>query len=241
MDVKPDQQLSTIETTEDMQALLDNYLKINFNDPGVANSCTDDYYVTNDVFNARAEQDRNLYLWKPDNNFAPLSPQWASSYEVVYICNSILDAAAQKNGHITLDAKLKNIIAQSRFHRSKAFLNVISIWTKAYDQGSAAVDLGIPLRLDADFNKTSVRASLAESYDQVLNDLKAAIADLPVKDVSVIRPSKAAAYGLLSRTYLQMRNYVQAGLYADSALQIQKTIMDFNTLNASANLSLIHI
>ncbi|GGE41343.1 hypothetical protein GCM10011413_04030 [Pedobacter psychrotolerans] len=235
LDEKPDQQLSTIETTEDMQALLDNYLKINFNDPGVANSCTDDYYVTNDVFNARTEQDRNLYLWKPDNNFAPLSPQWASSYEVVYICNSILDAVAQKNGHITLDAKLKNIIAQSRFHRSKAFLNVISIWTKAYDQGSAAADLGIPLRLDADFNKTSVRASLAESYDQVLNDLKATIADLPVKDVSVIRPSKAAAYGLLSRTYLQMRNYVQAGLYADSALQIQKTLMDFNTLNASAN------
>jgi len=235
LDEKPDQQLSTIETTEDMQALLDNYLKINFNDPGVANSCTDDYYVTNDVFNARTEQDRNLYLWKAENNFAPLSSYWASSYEVVYICNAILDAVAKKNSPINPDAKLKYIVAQSLFHRSKAFLNVISIWTKAYDQGSAATDLGIPLRLDADFNKTSVRASLAESYDQVLNDLKAAIADLPVKDVSVIRPSKAAAYGLLSRTYLQMRNYVQAGLYADSALQIQKTLMDFNTLNASAN------
>ncbi|NTE05600.1 RagB/SusD family nutrient uptake outer membrane protein [Agrobacterium tumefaciens] len=235
LDEKPDQQLSTIETTEDMQALLDNYLKINFNDPGVANSCTDDYYVTNDVFNARAEQDRNLYLWKTENNFAPLSPHWASSYELVYICNAILDAVAQKNNHIIPDAKLKYIVAQSRFHRSRAFLNVISIWTKAYNQGSAAADLGIPLRLDADFNKTSVRASLAESYDQVLNDLKAAIVDLPIKDVSVIRPSKVAAYGLLSRTYLQMRNYIQAGLYADSALQIQNTLMDFNTLNAAAN------
>ncbi|MCX2586091.1 RagB/SusD family nutrient uptake outer membrane protein [Pedobacter sp. MR22-3] len=235
LDEKPDQQLATIETTEDMQALLDYYLKMNFNDPGVANSCTDDYYVTNEVFNARTEQDRNLYLWKAENNFAPLSLHWASSFEEIYICNAILDAIAQNGNRITPLDKVKHIAAQSRFHRARAFLNVIGIWTKAYDPTSAPSDLGIPLRLDADFNKISFRASLAESYNQVLKDLKATIADLPVKDISATRPSKGAAYGLLSRTYLQMRDYVQAGRYADSALQIQKTLMDFNTLNASAN------
>jgi len=234
LDEKPDQQLATIETTDDMQALLDNYNKVNFNDIGVANSCVDDFYLTNEVFNARTEQDKNLYLWKNENAFAPLAPQWAASYDVIFICNSVLDAIAEKGSRIVPATNLRYIAAQSRFHRSLAFLNVLGIWAKAYDASSATTDLGIPLRLDADFNKVSVRASLAESYNQVLNDLKSAIVDLPGKDVSVIRPNKAAVYGLLSRTYLQMRDYTQAGIYADSALQIQKTLMDFNTLTAAS-------
>ncbi|WP_316801189.1 RagB/SusD family nutrient uptake outer membrane protein [Pedobacter frigidisoli] len=231
LDEKPDQKLATIQTTDDMQALLDYYLKMNFADPAVPNACVDDYYVTNEVFAARSVEDQNMYLWKGDHNFGASSSQWFSPYEMVYICNSILDALDKFEPSATTN----HIKAQTLFHRGRAFLNIIGIWTKPYNAATAATDLGIPLRVDANFNVVSVRASLAESYAQVLGDLKAALTYLPARDISVVRPSKGATYGMLSRTYLQMRDYINAGLYADSALQIQNTLMDFNSLTASAN------
>ncbi|RYD93005.1 MAG: RagB/SusD family nutrient uptake outer membrane protein [Sphingobacteriales bacterium] len=175
---KPNQKLATIETLADMQALLDDFNKMNTGDPGVANAVSDDSYVTDEVFKARSVYDQNLYLWKGDHNFEPPAAQWSAAYEKIYVANTVLDA---------------------------------------------------------DFNKISTRATLGETYARITGDLKTAIMALPVTDISTVRPTKGAAYGMLSRIYLQMREYGPAKLYADSALAINSTLMDYNTLTAAAN------
>jgi len=235
LDEKPNQKLATIETLGDMQALLDDFNKMNTGDPGVANSVSDDVYVSEEVFNARTVYDQNLYLWKGDQNFEPPAAQWSASYEKIYVANTVLDAVKEKGNRITDAAGLAHVKAQALFHRSRQFFNVINVWTKAYDKNTAASDLGIPLRLDADFNKVSTRATLADSYAVIITDLKIAIPALPVTDVSTVRPTKGGAYGMLSRIYLQMREYESAKLYADSALAINSSLMDYNTLTATAN------
>jgi tetratricopeptide (TPR) repeat protein len=111
----------------------------------------------------------------------------------------------------------------------------VIIWAKAYDRSTAASDLGIPLRLNSDFNEPSVRASVQAVYDKIIGDLEQAIRLLPVAPEHVMRPSRPAAYALLSRTYLAMREYDKAGKYADSCLQLKNTLIDYNTLNSSAN------
>jgi hypothetical protein len=43
------------------------------------------------------------------------------------------------------------------------------------------------------------------------------------------------AYGMLSRVYLSMNDYVDAGKYADSSLQINDALMDFNSFTINGN------
>lgn len=100
---------------------------------------------------------------------------------------------------------------------------------------------GIPLRLNADFNDPSTRQSIADGYDQVLADLKKSARMLPDVVPSPTRPSKAAAYGMLSRVYLQMRDYIAAGEYADSCLRFQQRLLDYNTLTITVNFPLPHL
>ncbi|MBT2563754.1 RagB/SusD family nutrient uptake outer membrane protein [Pedobacter sp. ISL-68] len=235
LDEKPDQKLSTIQTLGDMQALLDNYPHMNQSDPSMGESCADNYFITDAVYNARNEYDRNLYTWAPERVSAPAANAWRDAFTQVNIANNVLKAVEERGPTITDKQKLANIKAQALFFRGKSFLNVVGIWAMPYDPSTAGILPGIPLRTDPDFNVPSVRANLSESYARIIADLQESIAGLPLKDIIQTRPSKAAAYGMLSRTYLQMREYVKAGNYADSCIQINNVLLDYNSLNATAN------
>src|SRR3546814_19778884 len=85
------------------------------------------------------------------------------------------------------------------------------------------------LRITTDISEASTRSSIQDTYDFILSDLKDAVPYLPQRQELATRPSRAAAYGLLARTYLSMREYERAGNYADSCLMIQSELIDFNT------------
>jgi starch-binding outer membrane protein, SusD/RagB family len=234
LDAKPDTRLAVITSIKDMQAMLDYYPRMNYNDPSVAAVCADEYFITDDVYQSRKDTEQNLYKWAPSHVFDERSNAWKDVYEIVYFSNVVLNAVEENKDKLNVN-ELKQISAQAKFHRARQFLNAIDIWTLPYRAATAATDQGIPLRLDANFNTPSVRATLAESFTQVIADLQVAAAGLPSKPLTPMRPAKAAAYGMLSRAYLRMGNYTMAGLYADSCLQIESKLMDFNTLTTSAN------
>ncbi|KAL0630345.1 hypothetical protein Q9L58_010808, partial [Maublancomyces gigas] len=98
---------------------------------------------------------------------------------------------------------------------------------------SSATDLGIPLRPELNFNETSVRATVREGYGKAITDLKNAIPLLPAKPLHPFRTSKAGAYGLLARALLNMGNFEQAGLYADSCISISGPLLDYNKFNSA--------
>lgn len=117
------------------------------------------------------------------------------------------------------------------FLRAHAFLQVATLWCKLYNEGTASTDLGIPLRLNTDFNEPSKRSSVQQTYTQILEDLKKAATLLPRSQIALVRPGKYAAYGLMARTYLYMADYQNAYLYADSCLEAQSGLMDYNNLD----------
>lgn len=232
LDAKPNKQLMVPSTVEDLQALLDDYKTVNESDPAAAEMSSDNYYLTDPDWNSLSEDQRRLYTWEPDRVF-PLWPnQWSYAYEPVFVANTVLDNYAKVEMLSKDIAGLHNVKGQALFHRAKAFAHIAFVWAPAYDEATANTDLGIPLRLTSDFNEPSVRASVMETYNRIIADLKEAIQLLPVSQVTVLRPSKAAAYGLLSRVYVAMRRYEEAGLYADSALQLNSVLLDYNTVNA---------
>jgi tetratricopeptide (TPR) repeat protein len=221
-------------TLSDYQALLDNYLKIN-NAPGTAEASSDDYYIVDaDFASLNMENLRRTYTWKGELLFDIFPNNWSRCYDIVYYANVALQGLQKIEMNAANNITYDNVKGQAFFLRGFAMSQAAVLWCKSYDRSTASTDLGLPLRMNPDFNEPSVRSSLQQTYDQILTDLKMAAQVLPNTAVHVMRPSKAAAYGALARVYLSMREYENALLYADSSLAVYNKLLDYNTLNATA-------
>ena len=234
LDEKPDKKLAVPATTADLQAMLDYYNQLVI-DPASDEVSADDYYVTTSTWQALSkEEDRRMYSWEKDYVFTSTGNDWFTTYRNIYYYNSVLDYLQKIAVTPENTADWKHVQGQALMLRGRAFLQVINIWSLGYDKATANADLGIPLRLNSDFTETSVRASVQQSFNQVISDLKASIPLLPARPVHVVRASRSAACAFLARTYLAMHDYTNAGLYADSCLQLYSSLLDYNSLNASA-------
>ncbi|MXN91144.1 RagB/SusD family nutrient uptake outer membrane protein [Flavobacterium sp. Sd200] len=238
LDAKSDQSLVVISTVQDLQSLLDNDLTVNGMNPNADAASSDDYYVSYASFQSFSyEQFRNLYTWQPTNVFNPytnVTNDWTQLYNTVYIANVVLDNLDKIVKTESNASAWDNVKGQAQFLRAYAFLKAASIWSLAYDDRTSESDLGIPLRLTSDFNIPSVRSTVAETYNQIVTDANAAVRLLPNTSVHSQRSCKPAAYALMAKAYLAMRQYNKAGLYADSCLKIYNTLVDFNTFNTAS-------
>ncbi|QXV66844.1 RagB/SusD family nutrient uptake outer membrane protein [Mucilaginibacter sp. 21P] len=234
LDEKPDRSLVVISATADLQALLDNYSTMNNADPGSGEASADNYYLTDaDWASIASEPQRRLYTWEKDQVIALTSNDWSNAYRTVYSCNTVLenaDRVADPNNNY----ETANIKGQAYYYRGKALLQSALLWCLAYRSSTSPTDLGLPLRMTTDFNTEVPRSNNAQTFAAITTDLIQAAKQLPVTQASAYRPGKAAAFALLARCYLYTHNYDLAGKYADSALQIKKDLLDFNTLSASA-------
>ena len=217
-------------TVSDFQSLLDNYSTMNYMDLSSAEMVAGDFYLTDADWASRTEQERRLYIWETTNVMSVTSNDWINMYNMVYRANTVIEGTDEL--HAVKNLEWDNVLGQGYYYRAKSFLQLLGSYALAYDEQEE--NPGIPLRLDADFNKKSTRATVKQSYQQVIDDLKKAVRLLQVAPVHVMRPSKPAAHALLARAYLMMRKYEQAGLHADSCLQMKSDLIDYNTLNLSS-------
>ena len=234
LDDKSNSKLVIPQTLDDLQAIMDRTVVTNSSDPSALAVSSNEYYLTDNDFSAlSSDYDKHMYQWDSTNLFQPGSGDWYNAYQLVYVANTVISDAAKMKPDASGVTNWNDVTGQAYFYRGKAFYNAASIWSKTFDSATMATDLGIPLRLDPDFNTPSTRSTLQETYKQLLSDLKQATGLLPVTPIHPMRPSKGAAYGMLARIYLFMRDYANAFKYADSALSINSTLIDFNTLNSN--------
>lgn len=220
LDESPDRSLVIPSTLEDLQAMLSNNTLVNSDPLAPGEFSSDNMYLTQPEYdgNNTTEFLRRMYIWG-ENIFPPSSNNWSTLYDRIYICNTALkalnDIARTEANKVTWDY----IKGQALLIRGKSFFEGVIIWCLAYDPATAATDLGLPLRLDPDFNLPSVRSSLEQTYTQILSDLNESVPLLgQVVPTAMVRSSRAAAYGYLSRVYLTMRDYANASKYADLCL-----------------------
>ncbi|WP_345947701.1 RagB/SusD family nutrient uptake outer membrane protein [Mucilaginibacter sp. PAMB04274] len=222
------------EKVSDLQAMLDNESFLNTLDPGAGEVTNPDYYLLDATWSSlSSEYDRRMYAMDRANIFEPANNDWSYVYRVVNIANTVLDAlpkVRQDNGQL----QWNSVKGQALFFRAKGFLQALGIWSPAFRADAVQETAGIPLRLNSNFNERSVRSSVSESYQQVILDLRTAASLLPNTQITALRPSKAAAFGMLARAYLLMRDYTSAELYADSCLRINANLLSFSSLNAAA-------
>lgn len=233
LDIKPDQKLAIPHTLEHLRALLDSHEITMGGLSEIGMIVSDDYYLTDaDWESLWSDQERNMYLWQTQNIFQDPSNDWYSIYRSVFYANSILDGLKKisvSDQQIQKD-EWEMLKGSAHYIRAIGFLNAASVWSPAYDPLTAEVDLGIPLRLTADQTEKSVRSTLQETFDQIVADLKEAVAYLPINVSHRIRPSKSAAHAWLARTYQYMHQHEKAYAHADSSLRMYKSLTDYNTV-----------
>ncbi|THU40467.1 RagB/SusD family nutrient uptake outer membrane protein [Niastella caeni] len=224
LDEKPNQNLSTPETITDLQALLDNGEFYRKGAARMGGTAADEFYVIYSDWEFLDELRKYGYIW--DTNVDDIS-DWNVFYLNVSLANTILDnwpnIAAKSPG-----TQADEIKGGALVHRANCFYQLAQIFAPQYDAATANSDLGIPLRIDADFNKPSKRASVSQTYDQIISDLTAATQLLPITTQYKTRPNRAAALAYLARVYLQKGDYSNARNAADQCLQLYATLIDYN-------------
>lgn len=172
---------------------------------------------------------QRLYIWDKANFFLPgVNNDWSNPYACVYKANISLKSL-ENISSANQEELWNNVKGQALFHRARAFLDLVFIFSLAYDSSTFESDLGIPLRLDPDFNLVVPRSNVRQTYEQIISDFKESISLLPNKGAHKVRPSKAASYAYLARTYLAMRQYDSCLKYSALCLSIQGDLMNFNS------------
>jgi len=230
---------SGVETVSDVQQLLDDVVSVNLAASPYYGECSaDNYYLTQQVLNGMSYYKgyEETYTWGkyPFDAAGTDLPGWGATYAGVMIMNVALEALDKMTVTESQRQAFNSVRGSAFAFRSWYFWQLVIAFSKAYNEATADKDLGIPLRLSANLNEASTRPSVRQTYTQIINDLDAALKLLPNRPQTANRPCKQSVYGMLANVYLSMRQYDKAGLYADSSLQINRDLLDFNTLNASA-------
>jgi len=101
-----------------------------------------------------------------------ISGVWSSYYNALANINECI--ANFKN--ITLNtaadtAKLNQYYGDAYLLRAYYYLELVLRWAKPYEPATASTDLGVPLVLTYDIEDKPARATVKETYDQILSDI----------------------------------------------------------------------
>ena len=145
-----------------------------------------------------------------------VQPIWESAYKTIYNANAIIEGIAASTS-AALSAKTRQeLTAEAKFVRALGYFYLTNLFGE------------VPLALTIDFNKTVrlKRAPQEQVYQQIIEDLKAAAADLPSGyergKEERIRPNKWAATALLARAYLYVKDYPAAATAASTVISQQE-------------------
>lgn len=150
---------------------------------------------------------------------AILSASWQGHYKAIYRSNIVLDRAP---GISMADATKNQIIGQAKFIRALAYFNLTRLW------GNVPLVLNVQKTAEA---RENVRATSAQVYQQIINDLTDAASKLPttLADAQRGRATSYAASALLAKVYLYQKRYdlvvstlqpIATAIYAGTVLSV---------------------
>lgn len=230
LEVKRDKAQVIPTNAAQLQALLDDVNTMNNGLPAAGEIASDNLLLTAANWEATPSlTDRNLYTWQQDVFNDNDYNDWTWPYQWVLNANIVLDVIDEVDA--TNPAERDAVKGAALFYRALAFHSLSGVFGQPYRKEDAATALGIVLRLTPGYSDASHRATVLQSYQQVLSDLQEAVTLLPVQASYKTRPSRPAACGLLARVYLDMANYEAAAAWADSCLALNNNLLDYNTLN----------
>lgn len=229
---KSDKSLGLPNSIESLQNLLDFATTMNKSSASWGEGAADNLYIPDEMLGQKSEKANKAYVWS-NFEYDGTGSDWTLLYNTIYVANLVIEEINKISPSNNTVDNWKNVLGSAFFFRAQSYLQGAFIFCRGYDSATAFKDYGMALRQTSDFNKPSKRSTLVDTYNLIISDLLNAAKLLSTKPISSFRPSKEAAFGLLSRTYLSMRKYNEALKYADSCLQIHNKLLDYNSLDLS--------
>ncbi|KQN35820.1 hypothetical protein ASE92_06645 [Pedobacter sp. Leaf41] len=231
LEEKPNKRISTPDQLSDLQGIINNYFAMNAQYPSLGEIGADNYYLTDAGWASSTEKQRNFYLWQ---KFEDTAVEWNFSYKVIFNANLVLETLSTLELSAGQQAEARILKGQALFLRAYYHLALAQLFAPAFQLRGSNEGAGIPLRLSSDVEEPSVRSSIKENYQQIFKDVNEAVKYLPEKSVGKYLANQTAGYALLSRLYLLTGSYSQAAMYADSCLQQNSVLINYNTLSTTA-------
>ena len=218
------------ETLEDYELMLNSNAMTNLSDPHFE-YFTDDMYM--DIGSDVVSSEANAYFWRIDldDNAEDNSTIWLSSYQSQYYANTIINNVMESSAGS--EAEKRAVLGEAMTIRAMNYLNLLTVFSKAYDPNINPDDLGVPLVTSINVTENiPPRASLNACFSLIIEDLKQAIEWLPAVQRSRWRVTKYTAAALLARVYLYIHDYQNAYTYASMALQSsqENKLLDYQSL-----------
>ncbi len=139
---------------------------------------------------------------------------WYISYKIINGANTVIQYLESKGN---LSDEESNILGENYFLRAFVEFNLVKFYAFPYNQGDPNSNLGIILRTSTSEKAEKARATVQETYDQILQDAMQST-ELMNKSRGKEFASKEAAWALLSRVYLYMEDYNKSIEYADKVI-----------------------
>ncbi len=157
----------------------------------------------------------DIWQWKIRSTNSEIESVYAALYQIISNCNFYLDRIAGVMAATTDDIKLQTLdiyTGEVYAIRALCFSELIKCYCKAYDPATAKSELGVVLRTTTVDPQPMPRASLHDSYQQVLDDLANAerLLDEDNDAYSSAFVTRAMAYALHARVALYMQDWQSA-------------------------------
>ncbi|WP_158797550.1 RagB/SusD family nutrient uptake outer membrane protein [Pedobacter sp. L105] len=132
---------------------------------------------------------------------------WLNGYKTINDVNNVISAVDKVDA-----ADQARVGGEAKFIRGSVYFDLVRVFGKAYNDGSPATNLGVPIVLTPTTAITTAsyvsRSTVAAVYQQVIKDLTDAEASLP--ESNGFFATKYTAAAMLARVYLQMGDYNNA-------------------------------
>lgn len=187
----------------------------------------------NDYFAAIVNQSpsiQRLYSFAHGGVFDEIDEDysWQLGYERINIYNTIINHVPECAGGG--EPAGRSLVAEALVGRAAEYFALVNLYAPFYDPATADSDPGVPLRLTDDIDAGNLpRSSVKQVYDRMIEDLNAALKDLPDKPkVNATRAGSAAAHGYLARIYLCTGDYEKALQHANAVLDKHPVLVNLN-------------
>jgi hypothetical protein len=149
---------------------------------------------------------------------------WSAGYTAINRANVVLQGI-EANPSVVPSGLASQYKGEVRFCRAICYFYLLNLYEKKPYNADNGASAGIPLRLTAATTPEGpnvARSTVAQVYDQILQDLNFAETNLPLSyssgDSSVVRAHRNAAIAFKTRVYLHM------GKYADVITEANKIV-----------------
>lgn len=196
---------------------------------------------TDDIYRPLTAADQsvtaNAYYWLPILTVDPQAPPaiWGSTYHAIYDTNIIINGVLNANDGTEMQKK--SVLGEALVMRADIYLDLLTVFAKAYNPATAGTDPGLPLVTSTNVGEDIVpaRSSVQATLNALIADVNQAAELLPETNINRYRVTRYVAYGLLSRLYLYMADFANAKKYTSLALQAPHTLLNYNAYTASTN------